>query len=285
MNLAPDAHHSSVQALRPPPLERARGMVRLVIDAPHGRARLARLRQSGSLRVRLPRTARGAPVEVVLLNTAGGVTGGDRLRQEVAVGPGASAVVTTQAAERIYRAAAGSAEIETRIEVRGDGRLFWIPQETILFNGSSLSRRLVADFDGGATLLVVEAVVLGRLAMGERLTAVDFADHWRIRRDGRLVFADSTRLAGDAVSLMSGPATGGGATAFATLCFAAPDAEGLVGPARAALAHLPAEAGVSGFAGMLVARILAHRGRELRAAVVALVETLRGVPMPRVYNL
>ena len=133
------------------------------------------------------------------------------------------AVVTTQAAERIYRRSNGTGEVETTIDVAAGARLDWLPQETILFDRSALSRRLVADIDPTATLLAVESVVLGRAAMGERIRDASILDSWRIRRGGKLVFADSLRLDGDATAIMAGGATGNGATAFATVVLVAPD--------------------------------------------------------------
>ncbi len=267
-----------------PRLERARGRARLAIANDGAGSRLHSLHQAGSSRVRLPRRVSAAPFEAVLLNTAGGMTGGDRFEISVSVGAAAEAVVASQAAERIYRRSEGVAEIATQIDVAAGGHLAWLPQETIVFNRSALRRSLVAEVDGGATLLAVEALVLGRAAMGEQLTDVLLADSWRVRRDGRLIYADSTRLDGDAVEAMRGGATGGGGRAFATLLLVAPNAEARVGDARDALAGLPGESGVSGFDGMLAARLLAPGGQALRGMVVRLVEALRGAPMPRVWN-
>ena len=207
-----------------PMLQRARGLARISIHAVEGRSMIAGLHQAGSSRIRQPKTRPAAPIEAVLLNTAGGMTGGDRFETEVTVGPGAAAVVTSQAAERIYRRSAGVARVDARLAVAGDGQLFWLPQETIVFDRSALARSLTADVDPGATLLALEAVVLGRTAMGERLNDIVMTDAWRIRRGGRLVFADTTRLEGDAASVMNGVATGRGAVAFATLVLVAPDA-------------------------------------------------------------
>ena len=127
--------------------------------------------------------------------------------------------------------------------------------------------------------------MLGRTAMGERLTDIVMTDAWRIRRGGRLVFADTTRLEGDAASVMNGRATGAGAIAFATLVLVAPDAEARVEPLRTALEGMPGEAGVSGFDGILVARMIAGGGQALRALAIRAAITLRGSPMPRVWNL
>jgi len=262
-------------------MERVRGRTELGVGPG---SRLTRLRQSGSAKVRLPRVANGAPLEAILLNTAGGVTGGDRLHYEVTVAASAAAVVSAQAAERAYRSAGGLASIETRLQVAGDGRLDWLPQETILFERSALSRRFEADVDGAATLLAAEAVVLGRTAHGEALHDVFFNDTWRIRRDGRLVFADAVRVDGDLAGVMAGKATGGGAAAFATVVLVAPAAEAWIETARDALAATACEGGASGWNGVLLVRILSPGGQKLRAGLIRVVEALRGAAMPRVWN-
>ena len=136
-----------------------------------------------------------------------------------------------------------------------------------------------------ALRLVLEAVVLGRTAMGERLTDIAMTDAWRIRRGGRLVFADTTRLEGDAVSVMNGPATGGGAVAFATMIVVAPDAGRHVEPLRAGLDGMAGEAGVSGLEGVTVVRLLAASGQALRALAVRAATIVRGTAMPRVWSL
>jgi urease accessory protein len=232
----------------------------------------------------LPRTASKAAKEAVLLNTAGGLTGGDHLVYSVSAGAGSHAVVSTQAAERIYRRLAGEARIETDLTVGAGARLDWLPQETILFDRSALSRRLVADIATGATLLAVESIVLGRRAMGETAPDALVSDSWRVRRGGKLAFADGLRLDGNTEAIMSGGATGGGATALATLLLVSPDAEALVDTARDVLAACRGDGGASAWNGLLVARLLAPGAEELRKDLIALVERLRGSPMPRVWN-
>lgn len=265
-------------------LERVEGAAQIVAGYADGRTRLEGLRQSGAAKIRLPRVTATTPLEAVLLNTAGGVTGGDRLSYAAVAKDNARLLVTSQAAERAYRSADGVAEIGAHLDVAGNARLDWIPQETILFEGSRLKRRLVADIAATATLLVAESVVLGRVAMGEVLHDTRFTDNWRIRRDGRMVFADGTRLDGDGDAIMGRRATGGSAKAFATVLLVAPHAETRLDDTRAALGEANSEWGVSAWNGMLVARILATGGQALRAALVALIETLRGTPMPRVWN-
>ncbi len=272
-------------AAAPVTMERARGHARLRFKAEGGVTRLDEFFQSGSAKIRLPRVEPGAPTEAVLINTAGGVTGGDHLVYEIAAGAGTHAVISTQAAERIYRRSAGTAHIETRITVASGARLDWLPQETILFDNSSLLRRLSIDVAADSRLLAVETIILGRAAMGEAVRNVIVGDSWRVRRDGKLIFADGLRLDDDATAIMRGGATGSGAIALATLLLVAPDAESHLETARQALETTLGEAGVSAWNGMLVARFAAPAGHLLRADLVKLVQSLRAAPMPRVWSL
>jgi urease accessory protein len=265
-------------------LERARGVARLTVAAEGGATRLVENYQSGSARLRFPRATGGEPFAAVLVNTAGGITGGDRFSWSIAVGHHAAAAVASQAAERIYRRSAGDATVETALTVADGGSLDWLPQETILFDRSSLKRTLTADISPSARLLAVESIVLGRAAMGETARDVTVRDSWRIRRGGRLVFADGLRFDGDSEATLAGTTTGNGARALATVVLVAPDAESAIDHARAALLEKCSETGVSAWNGMLVARLIAPDGQALSADVTRLIETLRGRPMPRVWN-
>jgi urease accessory protein len=133
-------------------------------------------------------------------------------------------------------------------------------------------------------MLAVEAIVLGRTAMGETLRSIVLSDSWRIRRDGNLIFADGLRLDGDSVAVMASGATGNGAAALATLVLVAPDAEARIDAAREALRSALGEGGASAWNGMLVARLIAPGGQVLRADLIRLIETLRGTPMPRMWT-
>jgi urease accessory protein len=265
-------------------LPRAHGVARIVFKRCGPNTVLNRLYQQGSLRVCLPRMPAGERPEAILLNTAGGATGGDAFHTRVLLQPGAAAVVTSQAAERIYRSGGGEALIENRLELGAGASLDWLPQETILFDRCRLERRLSVDLGIGATLLAVEALILGRQASGERVTRAHVVDSWRIRRDGRLVFADTLRLEGDVAGLSDGTAILGGATATALLVLVSPDSERRLEPLREALARAPCEAGASAWNGLLTARILASDGRRLRAGLLAALGALRDrIQSPRVW--
>ena len=275
-----------------PRLERAEGVARVAFAlrriGEREETRLADLFQDGSAKVRLPKVHDGSGPAAVFLNSAGGVTGGDRLSFEARFGAGTTATVTTQAAERIYRRSDGVGRIDNRLVVEAGATAHWLPQETIVFDGAGLRRHLDVDLAGDARLVAVESVVLGRTAMGEEVTAVDLADHWRVRRDGRLIYADALRLSGDSRAILSGGATGRGARAFASILVAASDAASRLDGSRKLIETLAVdgiEAGASAFDGLLSIRCLALDGRRLRTIVEPLIETLTGRPLPRAWSI
>lgn len=261
-------------------LQRARGRATLAVAADKaGRTRLRDLYQHGCLKLRLPRgggtrLSRAVP-EAVLINTAGGLTGGDGLRIEARVGAGASLALATQTAERLYRASSGEARVETRLHVEPRGRLSWLPQETILFEGSGLCRTMNVDLADGARFLCVEPLVFGRTAMGERIERLCLRDDWRIRVGGRLVHAEALKLGPDAAGGLARPAGWNGSGANATVFCLAPEASQLLQQVRAVIgADGAADAWSDGSAPRLVARLVARDGFALRSRLVPLLALL-----------
>ena len=274
---------ASVFEPAPPPLQRARGAGRITVRAEAGSTRLERLYQDGCAKIRLPRDAAAHNLEAVLINTAGGLTGGDRLDWRAEAGPGAALTLTTPACEKVYRARDGHAEVKVALEVGEGARLDWLPQETILFDGGALSRRLEANLAADARVLVVEAVVLGRTAMGETVRHGALRDRWRIRRDGRLLFADDLAFTGGVAALADRAPVLAGGGAFASLLLVAEDATRFLEPLRQALGEA---GGASAFGGKLFARIVAPDGLALRRALLPALQILQdGEPCPRVWRL
>lgn len=252
---------------------------------------LRRLHQDGQARILFPRPAAGDVIEAVLLNTAGGMTDGDRLRLDIRAEDGAAARITSQAAERIYRGrrAGRPSRITTRLTLAADAWLEWLPQETILFDGGRLQRRLTIDLAANARLLAAEALVFGRRASGEEVEEGFLHESWRLRREGRLVWADGLRLVGPIARLLDRRGLGSGARAVASVVFVAQDAADWLGRARHWLAEAGGRASASARDGLLLARFLAADGftlrRDLGAFVTALRAAVAGLPpcLPRVW--
>ena len=265
-----------------PVLQRACGSGRIAVRGEAGVTRLARLYQDGCGKIRLPRDALATGLEAVLINSSGGLTGGDRMEWAAEVGDGARLTLSTQACEKVYRARDGVAEQRASLTVGAGARLDWLPQETILFDGGALSRRLEADLAEDARLLCVEAVILGRTAMGETVRVGSLHDRWRIRREGRLVFADDLRLDGAIAEVGAKAPVLAGARAFASLLLVADDAQRLLVPLRSVLGT---GGGASAFEGKLFARVAAADGFTLRQVLLPALEILRdGAPLPRVWR-
>lgn len=266
-----------------PAMQRSRGTGRLGTAVRDGRTRLDTLYQEGCCKLRLPR-AHGAALEAVLINTSGGLTGGDAIAWEAAAAPGARVVVTTQACERAYRSTGDAARVSARLHVGRDAHLDWLPQETILYENSRLERTLDVELDEGATFTAVEAVLLGREAMGEAARGALFADRWRIRREGRLVHAEATRLTGmdierDGLSLIASH------NAFATVLAIAPRAGERLDALRALLPP-GATAAASATGERLVLRALAPSGLALRRILAPTVALLSGAgSLPRLWTI
>ncbi|TBW33942.1 urease accessory protein [Siculibacillus lacustris] len=269
-------------------LERARGRAEIGFAQTDGVTRLDRLYQEGQAKIRLPKSHGGVPPTAVFINTGGGIAGGDRLAWSADFGPGTRAVVTSQAAERVYRSSKtdGSlaGEIDNRITVAAGAEAEWLPQETILFEGAALTRRLEVDVAADARLLAVESTVFGRSAMGEEVTACRLVDRWRLRRAGRLVWADTFRVEGAARDILAGTATGAGARAFATIVMVAPDAEARLDGVREVLETETCGAGASAFDGLLLVRMADPSARVLRDALIRTVVHIRQAEMPRVWS-
>jgi len=279
--LDPDASGDAAIIPRAGPLERSQGAASLAFRRRGAATVLDRLDQRGCAKIRLPR---GEPSEAVLINTAGGLTGGDRLDWRVRWGEASRAVVTSQAAEKLYRSSGGKARIRTRLEVAAGAFGLWLPQETILFNRARLDRRSEVAVAEGGRFLGVEALVFGRHAMGETVATGLVHEGWRLRHRGQLVLAEDVRLEGAISERLDRPAIAGGARATATLLYLGEDAASMLDPLRAGLREARGRAAASRQGPLILARFLAADGFSLRRDLAAALLAL-GHPLPKSWRL
>ena len=264
---------------------RARGALRADFRRVGVRTEPNRVFETGGYRLRMPRS-HGPHCEAVMVNTGGGMAGGDALNLGFDCAEGAVVTLTSTAAEKIYRSDGAPTRVAVALTAAPGARLEWLPQETILFDGAELARTLDVELAADATLVLCEQLVFGRLAMGEVMRHGTARDRWRIRRDGRLVVAEDIRLDGDIAALLDRPALGSGARATATLLVVSPEAEQRLDAVRDALAAAaPAgvAAGASAWNGHLTMRALSASPSLLRTAIVAVLGVLRGRGVPRLW--
>jgi urease accessory protein len=251
--------------------QRSEGEVLLTMGA----RGLRRLREAHAAKLRIPHDSH----EAILINTGGGLAGGDRFTFTITAEENARLTVTSQAAERVYRSLGPAADVEVRLTAEAGATLMWLPQETILFDGAALTRRIDADLAGDARLLAVESVILGREAMGETVRHAWLRDRWRIRRDGRLLFADDICFDGMPPHTA---ATLGDARAFATVVLVSARAEEVVDRARSLIGG---RGSASAWCGKLVARLAARDGFELRKSLIpALTLLADGASLPKTWS-
>ena len=262
---------------------RAHGAVKAGFRVGHRGTRIADLYETGGFRLKFPHPE-FACAEAILVNTGGGMTGGDTLDVAIHTDAATNVLLTTQSAEKIYRSNGGLARITSSLTLGADSTCAWIPQETILFSGATIARALHVTLPKSATLLAAESIVFGRAASGEILGEGFFSDTWRITREGKLIFAENTRLVGDTAALLARKAIADGARSMATLVLVAPDAEAALEPARAIMQAQTEHCALSAWNGMMVARLLNRDAQALRLALARLIVHLRGAAMPRVWQ-
>lgn len=281
--VAPITQHADISrsaSIGPP---RAVGKLRLRTKRAGAVTTLDRLHQSGSFKCLFPRpTSLG--FEAVLLNTAGGVTGGDQFSLSVHAAKGTTMTLTTQTCERAYKAQPDqTGKLRNHLNVGPGARINWLPQETILFNGSALDRRLNVDLAADASLLMVEPLIFGRPAMGEVLRNLRIRDRIEIRREGRPLFMDAMTLTGDVQAHLADPFVAGGAGAMALVVMVAANAESHLPTLRAAL---PDTGGASLIGkDVLVMRVLAEDGFALRTILLPILKCLNQGDFPRCWMI
>jgi len=248
-------------------LQRADGCGRIVLSGSENGTRIEDVFERSPIRIMFPRTGHRAVEEAVQINTAGGIAGGDRLECSVAALPDASIAVTTQAAEKVYRALYEPARVVTRLKARESAKLAWLPQETIVFDRARLHRTTEIELFSGAELLAIEWLVLGRAAHGEVVTGGNITDSWRVKKDGRLIWADSFRITDEIFPHVTRKALLANCKAVATLIYFGPHLEKRLDFLREIILCLGCNCAATLVSGLIVVRFAAKESSDLKLAL------------------
>ena len=261
---------------------RAVGRVALAVAAGSGESRRARVHEAGSLRVRFPNGTSRATLDAVIVNTGGGMTGGDRFDVDLSVGAGARLTLTTAAAEKVYRSLGPDTQVALKADVGSGSALAWLPQETILFDQVRLRRTIDIELASDARLVLAEAIVFGRSAMGETVLQGHLFDRWRVRVGGALVFAETLRLDGAIAQKLAQRAVAAESVAIASVLKIPGNDEG-VAAVRAIEKDFAGEVGVSAWNGLALARLVAPDSSALRRDLTGVLTALGAGPLPRLW--
>lgn len=277
MNFMPARH------IEIPAAQRAKGELKLAFKRGGAATRIETLYQAGCLKTLLPRPEAQNTCDAVTINISGGIAGGDVLSTSVTLHEDTAVTLSSQAAERVYRALAEPAQVTTNLKLNAGATLEYLPQETILFDRFGLTRSLTIDMHETASFLGVETLVFGRRAMGEFVSTGQLRDSIILHRNGVRILQDITRLGGDIAKQLSGTAVAAGAAAMATIILATPDAPAKLQNLRAALKD--AHAGATAFENIVMIRILGAENAILRRHVISALKICRnGRPMPKAWQ-
>jgi urease accessory protein len=253
-------------------MQRAEGSGRIVLSGSERGARILDLFQKSPIRIMFPRAGGEAVEEAVLINTAGGIAGGDRLETEVAALVDAAIAVTSQAAEKVYRALNEPARITTKLRASEGAKLAWLPQETIVFNCARVSRKIEIELSSGAELLALEWLVLGRAAHGEEMVGGHITDSWRVKKDGQLVWADTFRVTDEVFPHLKRKALLSNCKAVGTLVYFGPDLDIRLELLRDIVRSLECQAAATSVGGLIIVRFAARASSDLRLALRSLLQ-------------
>jgi urease accessory protein len=248
-------------------LRRAEGCGRIVLSGSQNGARIKDIFQRSPIRIMFPRAGGGAVEEAVLVNTAGGIAGGDRFEISVTALANAAIAVTSQAAEKVYRALNEPARVTTRLKACEAAKLAWLPQETIVFNWARLNRETEVELSSGAELLALEWLVLGRAAHGEEMIGGHIRDSWRVKKDDRLIWADSFRVADEMFPHLHRKALLSHCTAVGTLIYFGPHFDARLQFSRDVALSLECQCAASSVGGLIIVRFAAKLSYDLRLAL------------------
>ena len=257
-------------------LQRSHGAARLAFANRDNRNSIVERYASAPVRILTPSVQGGIP-EAVLANTSGGIAGGDTSHIDILVAQNSQALVTGQAAEKIYRSIDMPASIRTVIKIEDDSTLEYLPQESILFDGAKLNRAVNISLGARSCLLLSEMFVLGRWAMNEDFTRGIFLDRWSIDVAGQPIWREGLRVEGGLSSLSSSLGFAN-ARALATIFYAGANAAEVLGLARDVIGPM---GGATIVRGMLVVRMLGNEAGMLKQQLSEIISIIRAAALGR----
>lgn len=236
-----------------------------------GKTVLAEKRFDGPLALQKPLYPEGpGACHAIVVHPPGGIAGGDELGITLDAPRDGHVLVTTPGAGKWYRSAGPWAKQTLQFGVQGT--LEWLPRETIVFDGARAALRARVELGEGARYIGWDVLCLGRTGSGERFTRGEVRLQTEVLREGKLLWTERGRIAGDGPLLRS-PAGLGGRTVFGTLLAASPSVDAI---ALSTLREkMPDPVSITRLPGLLVARYLGDSSEEAMSLFTALWTVLR----------
>lgn len=173
------------------------GKLDLIYSDRQNKTKLIQSRNQAPLKIQRPFYPEGESIcHSVILHTAGGIVGGDRLSCNFHLQPDAKALITTAAANKIYRS--NGLQARQNIDIKIDNRacLEWLPQETIVFNGANFRQEIRIELADEANFIGWEITRFGRTARKEKFVRGEWRSHFEIWRNNKPLWIDRQYLPG-----------------------------------------------------------------------------------------
>jgi len=136
---------------------------------------------------------------VHVINQTAGLFGGDVVKTNVVVEPGARVLLSSPSAARFHPSGGREVRIEQRYEIRAGGFLDIFPEITIPQRDSRAVQTTRIEVEPGGEALYLETLTPGRVASGETFEFGRFAWRTDVRLGQRLVHRERATLSpGDA---------------------------------------------------------------------------------------
>ena len=166
-------------------LEKSKGRLEIKIKNQN----LQKLYQQGSLKALMPDFHENLK-QLMLINTAGGITSGDEYNYEFEI-DNSNLCISTQAAEKIYSGFDNPANLKIKLNLSNNSSVFWLPKELILFNNCNLKRKINFNLSKDSNLILCENIIFGRTSMKEIFEKGYFSDFWNIYIDDKLIHTEA----------------------------------------------------------------------------------------------
>ncbi|MEG4996459.1 urease accessory protein UreD [Microcoleus sp. B4-D4] len=180
------------------------GCLNLVYANRSGSTQIIHNQMQAPLKVQRPFYPEGKEVcHSVILHTAGGVVGGDRLSSNFHLQPNTKALITSAAASKIYRSSGLKSQQDIDIKLESGANLEWLPQETIVFDGAIYRQNLRVELAPTARILLWEITRFGRSARGEKFLSGEWRSHTEVWQQNSPLWIDRQLLKGGSEMLES----------------------------------------------------------------------------------
>ncbi|HET7535164.1 MAG TPA: urease accessory protein UreD [Candidatus Didemnitutus sp.] len=150
-----------------------------------------------------------------VVNPTAGILAGDRLQSDIAVGEGATLLVTTPSASRVFQMNGGAAESQQHFAVGRGGWLEVTPEPLVPHRGSRYRQVTTIEVEPGGAMFFVDQLQPGRVGHDEAWQWDRLCLELDVRCGGDLVLRERLDQSGEELRALAELAGSGPAACFA----------------------------------------------------------------------